>query len=69
MFKLTHDAWTRNVRAAVSYGTTYGAYFHGGHIYFMSFEHGELDGEYSLIGCMITCLFLCMLLGCLAHAQ
>ena len=26
-------------------------------IYFMSFEHGELDGKCSLIGCMITCLF------------
>ena len=31
MFKLTHDGWTRNIRAAVSYGTMYGAYFHGGH--------------------------------------
>jgi len=37
-------------------------------IYFMSFEHDELDGKYSLIGCKTTCMLLCMMLSCLAQA-
>jgi len=34
----------------------------------MSFEHDELDGKYSLIGCRTTRVLLCMLLSCLAQA-
>ena len=37
-------------------------------IYFMSFEHDELDEKYSLIGCKTTCMLLCMMLSCLAQA-
>jgi len=33
----------------------------------MLFEHDELDGKYSLIGCRTTCVLLCMLLSCLAQ--
>ena len=36
-------------------------------ICFMSFEHDELDGKYSLISCRDTCVLLCMMLSCLAQ--
>ena len=35
--------------------------------HFMSFEHDEFDGKYSIIGCRTTCVLLCMMLSCLAQ--